>query len=240
MRGMKECVPGHTPSLSGEKTFILRVLFCRESVFSIQDSEWISRNEVAIFREVQCAVDETKEMEQPYAESKVKTYLCKMKGGKCTTASGVSTHGLLITSLGSFIGIGLVALLSSYYQLPLLLPSFGATAVLLYAACHVPMAQPRNVVGGHIISALAGVTVYQLFGGLWWTLALGVTLAIISMAVTNTLHPPGGATAFVAVYTGQDFGFVLSPVGLGAVCLILVALLVNNLSHRCRYPQYWF
>jgi len=167
-------------------------------------------------------------------------YLCKMKGGKCSSLNRIQLSNLLVTALGSLTGLGLVGVLSSHYKLPLLLPSFGASAVLLYAACHVPMAQPRNVIGGHILSALVGVAVYQIFGGEWWAISLGVTLAIVAMALTHTLHPPGGATAFVAVYTGQGFGFVLTPVALGAVCLVIIALLVNNLSPRHKYPEYWY
>ena len=187
--------------------------------------------------------DTIKQLDQvanPYIEKRIANYLCKMKGGKCNSLSHMSMSGLLITALGSFCGIGLVAFLAQFYRLPLLLPSFGASAVLLYAACHVPMAQPRNVIGGHLVSALMGVIVYQLFGDAWWSIALGVTLAIVAMTVTYTLHPPGGATAFVAVYTGQNFSFILSPVGIGAVCLILIALIVNNLSSERKYPDYWY
>lgn len=177
---------------------------------------------------------------QPPQSNIIKNYLCKMKGGKCSNLPKVSWTGCVVTASGCLLGIGLVALLADIYNLPLLLPSFGATAALLYAACHVPMAQPRNVIGGHLISALAGVTVYQLFGGFWWSIALGVTMAIMLMTITATLHPPGGATAFVAVYGGQNFDFILAPVGLGAVCLILVALIVNNLSRERKYPEYWY
>ena len=184
-------------------------------------------------------------MESMYKEkastgSFLKTYLCKMKGGRCQSLPEISMSGILISALGSFAGIGLVAILADYYSAPLLVPSLGASAVLLYAACHVPMAQPRNVIGGHLISAVSGVFVYQTLGGAWWSLALGVTLAITLMTVTHTLHPPGGATAFVAVYTGQNYGFILAPVGLGAICLILIAILVNNLSNSRKYPDYWF
>ncbi len=130
--------------------------------------------------------------------------------------------------------------MAAHYQLPLLVPSFGASAVLLYSACHVPMAQPRNVAGGHFFSALSGVLSYQLFGFSWWSVALGVTVAIILMALTGTLHPPGGATAFIAVFTRQDFGFIFLPVLAGAVILILIALLTNNLSSKRCYPHYWY
>lgn len=171
---------------------------------------------------------------------KLLRYLCKMKGGKCTSLPKVSWSGLLCSVLGSFMGVGLLTLLSDIYKLPLLLPSFGASAALLYGACHLPMAQPRNVIGGHLISAFTGVLVYQIFGDAWWAITLAVTMAIVIMTVTYTLHPPGGATAFLAVYTGQDFGFIMSPVGVGALCLVCIALLVNNLSSERKYPNYWY
>ena len=184
--------------------------------------------------------DQSTIKEIPCARDMIKTYLCKMKGGKCTNTIQINWPGVLLTALGSFAGVGLVAYLAFFYNLPLLFPSLGASAVLLYAACHVPMAQPRNVMGGHLISALVGVGTYQLLGMEWWTLSLGVTLAIVAMVVTQTLHPPGGATAFLAIYTGQGIGFVFSPVGTGVLCLVIIALLVNNLSSRRKYPEYWF
>jgi len=188
------------------------------------------------------AKNSTEQISPPESLSltRFRSYLCKMKGGKCSSHPKYSTVALSVTALGSFAGIGLVSLLATYYNLPLLLPSFGASAVLLYATCHVPMAQPRNLVGGHLISAFVGVSVFQLLGDVWWAVALGVSLAILTMAVTYTLHPPGGATAFVAVYTQQNFDFVISPVGLGAVCLLIIALLVNNVSCERKYPDYWF
>lgn len=180
------------------------------------------------------------EADRPHPGPALKHYLCKMKAGRCTELPRLTPRALLVATAGSFAGVGLVAFLAAHYKLPLLLPSFGATAVLLYAACHVPMAQPRNVVGGHLVSAVTGVAVYHLFGNAWWAIALGVALAILAMTVTYTLHPPGGATAFLAVYTARDFGFVLSPVGLGAVCLVLIALVINNLSREHKYPHYWY
>lgn len=167
-------------------------------------------------------------------------YLTKMKGGKLQCMLIPSWRELLVTAAGSLLGIGLVTLLAHLYNLPLMIPSFGASAVLLYAACHVPMAQPRNVVGGHMVSALAGVVVYSLLGSSWWSITVGVTLAIVLMALTRTLHPPGGATAFMAVSTGQGWKFVFMPVATGVLCLVLMAILVNNISPERQYPQYWY
>lgn len=170
----------------------------------------------------------------------IKAYLHKMKGGRCVNLPRTSLPDLLVTAVGCLAGLGMVCLLSAHYKLPLLLPSFGASAVLLYAACHTPMAQPRNVIGGHVLSALTGVAAYKLLGGEWWAITVGVTLAILVMTVTHTLHPPGGATAFMAIYNGRDFSFVISPVGVGVVLLVIIAVIVNNLSSNRKYPQFWF
>ncbi|HXX57429.1 MAG TPA: HPP family protein [Thermodesulfovibrionales bacterium] len=179
----------------------------------------------------------------------LKGYFSKMKGG-AQSPPGVGWAEVLWSLVGSSIGIGICAYLSARYceprDLTLIIGSFGASAVLVYGAIKSPLAQPRNVIGGHILSALAGVASYQLFGGtLWIAAALGVSFAIVVMLITKTLHPPGGATALIAVIGGKkihDLGFLyaLLPAGAGALILLAVALLVNNLSANRRYPEYWF
>ncbi len=144
---------------------------------------------------------------------------------------------MLIAIIGSFIGIGITSYLTLRYNIALLVPSLGASAVLLYAVSHVPMAQPKNVLGGHIISAAVGVTVYQLCGLSWWTLSLGVTLAVAGMMLTDTLHPPGGATAFAAIFSKQNYSFILEPVALGVLILVIVAFILHNISGHRRYPR---
>lgn len=159
-----------------------------------------------------------------------------VRKGQSHEESGYSFSQLATAWIGSFIGIAMIAFLSLHYNLELLVPSFGASAVLLYGAPHSPMAQPKNVLGGHLISAFVGVTVYQIFGYAWWSLAIGVSLAIISMMMTDTTHPPGGATAFVSIYMRQDYSFMFTPVLAGLIILMVVALAVNKLSGRLKYP----
>ena len=171
-----------------------------------------------------------------------------MKGG-AKSPPGIGGTELLWSWLGSVIGIGMCAYLSSTYfeprDLSLLIGSFGASAVLVYAAIKSPLAQPRNLVGGHVISGLVGVACYQVSGGtIWLAAALAVSLAIVSMLATKTLHPPGGATALIAVIGGvkvHNLGYLYAflPAGAGAIILMIVALLVNNLSKNRRYPEYW-
>ncbi len=172
-----------------------------------------------------------------------------MKGG-AKIPPGISVYELLWSWVGAVIGIGLCGYLSSYYfeprELSLLIGSFGASAVLVYAAIKSPLAQPRNLVGGHVLSALVGVACCQLLGDtVWLAAAMAVSVAIVVMLATKTLHPPGGATALIAVIGGpkvHNLGFLYAfvPAGAGAMILLVVALIVNNLSKNRRYPEYWF
>lgn len=128
----------------------------------------------------------------------------------------------------------------------MLIGSFGASAVLAYGAVRSPLAQPRNLVGGHVVSAVIGVTAWKLLhADPWLAPAVAVATAIAVMHLTRTLHPPGGATALIAVI-GSDqihavgYTYVLVPATLGPVVMLMVALIINNLSTTRRYPEIWW
>lgn len=154
----------------------------------------------------------------------------------------------LWTFLGAFTGIGLIGLLQSNFLSPtdnlFLIGSFGASSVLIYGIINSPLAQPRNLVGGHLICALVGVTVHKLIPDeLWLAAALSVALCIVLMQITKTLHPPGGATALIANIGSEKikamgYLYVLSPVLSGVLILLLVALIFNNLTSHRKYPHH--
>lgn len=161
----------------------------------------------------------------------------------------IDTKEHILTFLGSFVGIGLIGLLNSKYFVAsdnlFLLASFGASSVLIYGIINSPLAQPRNLIGGHVVSAIVGVTIHKLVPGeLWLACALSVSISIVLMQVTKTLHPPGGATALLANMGSEKikamgYLFVLTPVFSGVLILLAVALIFNNLRHR-RYPHQRF
>jgi CBS domain-containing membrane protein len=150
------------------------------------------------------------------------------------------------TFLGAFLGIGLIGLLSQYQvapvDAPLLIGSFGASSVLVYGVINSPLAQPRNLLGGHVLSAFIGVTIHRLIPEeLWLAAALAVSLAIVGMQITKTLHPPGGATALIAIIGSPKlkalgYWYVVTPVLTGALLLLLVAVVVNKLAPTRHYP----
>ena len=150
--------------------------------------------------------------------------------------------------LGSFVGIGILAYIQSIHfkgnDAVYLIGSFGASSVLVYGIIQSPFSQPRNLVGGHLISAFVGVTVHKLAPDIIWIAApLAVSFAIILMQITKTLHPPGGATALIAII-GSDkikslgYMYVLSPVLVGVLILLIIALIFNNMTANRYYPTH--
>jgi CBS-domain-containing membrane protein len=176
-------------------------------------------------------------------------YFQKMRGGGQSPPK-VGPAEVLWSWIGSFLGLAAVSILHfnilDQTGLMMIIGSFGASAVLIYGAIRSPLAQPRNLLGGHILSAIIGVTAFQLLGGQpWLAAAMAVSTSIALMHLTKTLHPPGGATALIAVIGGESvhslgYLYVVIPTALGASVMLIVALLVNNIPKGRKYPEFWF
>lgn len=149
--------------------------------------------------------------------------------------------------LGAALGLaftGLVARLLLTGQIsaaPLLIPPIGASAVLVFAIPASPLAQPRAVVGGNLLSAVIGVTAALLLPHPLLAAIAAAGVATIAMLLTRTLHPPGGAVALGAALAGtgaglSSYGHALLPVGLCSVLLTLAAVVYVNLTGR-SYPH---
>ncbi|MBA4853872.1 HPP family protein [Emticicia sp. BO119] len=147
---------------------------------------------------------------------------------------------------GAFVGIGLIAFFQSkiltQFENIFLIGSFGASSVLIYGAIQSPLAQPRNLIGGHVISAFIGVSIYHLLPDIIWiTAPMAVSVSIVMMQITKTLHPPGGATALIAVAGSEKikalgFLYIISPVLTGSLILLSIALIFNNITTHRTYP----
>jgi len=153
---------------------------------------------------------------------------------------------IFLSFLGSFLGLSIISYIHFNFfnseDIVLLIGSFGATCVLIYGAIQSPLAQPRNLIGGHLISAFIGVSIYKIFPDtLWLSASLAVALSIVFMQITKTLHPPGGATALIAVIGSPaiknlGYTYMVVPVLSGVLILLFVALVVNNLTKNRQYP----
>jgi len=145
-------------------------------------------------------------------------------------------------------GLGIFLLALALHLLPqpelplLLLGSMAASAVLLYAVPHSPLAQPWNLIGGHLVSALAGWITISFVHDPLTAAGVAVGSAIFLMYVMDCLHPPGAATALTLVLGATQFlqmggGWTLTIVGANAFISLLLALTINNALPRRHYPQ---
>jgi CBS-domain-containing membrane protein len=141
--------------------------------------------------------------------------------------------------LGSFVAIGVLAVCSGGFHLALLLGSFGASCGLIFGFPDGPFSQPRNIIGGHVLSTAVGLACAQLLGHEWYSVALAVGLAVALMLAAGLMHPPAGSNPVIVYLLQPGWSFLLFPTLVGAVILVLIALLFVNLTREARWPKFW-
>ncbi|MGB5178430.1 MAG: HPP family protein, partial [Gammaproteobacteria bacterium] len=170
--------------------------------------------------------------------------LCKYLG---IESSPVSHTERLVSALGSVLVIACIFLISRATLGPtaalLIVPSMGASAVLLFAVPHGALSQPWNVFGGHILSAFIGVSCALVFSNEIMAASAAVGIAVGVMHYLRCIHPPGGATALAAVIGGEathalGYQFVFTPVMINALVMLAVAVAFNFVFPWRRYPAW--
>ena len=142
----------------------------------------------------------------------------------------------LLASIGAFLCIFSLAYLSSFDpSIIWLIPPFGASMVLVMGVHESPLAQPKNILFGHVLSALSGVVIFALLGSSPLSLGIAVALSVFVMASFNIIHPPAGANPIIAILGGKGIGFVLMPVAIGAIFIVIFAIIYNRMIGR-NYP----
>lgn len=142
--------------------------------------------------------------------------------------------------VGGFLGILLLMYLTKWSGSSWIMAPFGATCVLLFALPASPLAQPRNIIGGHLISTFIGLLFINLMGESILSVSLAVGLSIAAMQALRITHAPAGADPIVIILSGiYGFDFLLNPVLSGSVALVMVGIVVNNAGTNLRWPHYW-
>lgn len=153
----------------------------------------------------------------------------------------------MISAIGGFLGILGIFMISlstvGSYSAAIIVASMGATAVLLFAVPHSPLSQPWPLFGGHIVSAIIGVTCAKYITNDVLAASMAVGIAIGAMYYLECIHPPGGATALSAVIGGESvtalgYQYVITPILLNVAIIFLVSILFNSLFHWRRYPTF--
>ena len=172
----------------------------------------------------------------------------KLKGGQDKRLPIPPLREIIWSFIGAFLGILSVSVLNQWLSpeinLPLLVGSFGASAVLIFAVVESKLSQPRNFIGGQVISAIVGVIVRLIIHVTWVAEPVGMSLSLVAMLLTSTTHPPGGATALIIcsspiIPKWAGFSYVVTVL-FGSLMMQIVALVVNNLNPSRQYPTFWY
>lgn len=166
------------------------------------------------------------------------TFLSKLKGG-ASRPPATPPAAMTKAALGGFIAIALVALLSQASGDPWVLGSLGASCVMLFGFPDLPFSQPRHVIGGHVLSSIIGLACLTAFGATWWGMAIALALALAAMMFLRVAHPPAGSNPIIIFLSAPGWGFVWFPTLAGALAIVGVALIYNNLTRETPFPKYW-
>jgi CBS domain-containing membrane protein len=117
----------------------------------------------------------------------------------------------------------------------------GASAVILFIMPNSPLAQPWPLVGGHLVSAIIGITCAQLFSDTIFASAFASGGSVLAMLLLRCLHPPSAATALTPIIAGDpvsfaNYSFVLMPVGINVVIMLVMAIVINRWVLHYEYP----
>lgn len=141
--------------------------------------------------------------------------------------------------LGAAIAIGVMEFLSAELSYPLAVIPFATSIVLVIGAPDAVPAQPRALIGGHLVATLTGFAVLATCGSHPWAAALAVGLAVLMMFLTGTFHPPAGIDPLLVVSAGLPWTFIIAPVFAGTLMLTAFAFVWHRWVRREAWPQSW-
>lgn len=156
--------------------------------------------------------------------------------------SGLNRQTLIkgaIAGLGAAIAIGVMEWFSLASHFPLAVIPFATSIVLVIGSPDAEPAQPRALIGGHLVSTLVGLMVLKVTGPNAWAAAAGVGLAVLAMYLTGTFHPPAGINPLLVILNNLPWSFVLAPVFVGVLMLTGFAFVWHRLNRLHGWPQRW-
>ncbi|WP_321817518.1 MULTISPECIES: HPP family protein [unclassified Paraburkholderia] len=148
----------------------------------------------------------------------------------------VQAGSIALAGLGAFVALALVGTLAQKSAQPWMLGSFGATCVLLFGFPASPFSQPRNIIGGHVLTSLTGLLCLHLFGPGYMPMACAAACALMLMMLTRTVHPPAGSNPVIIFMAQPGWSFLLLPTLLGAVALALTGWVYWSIVKRGSWP----
>jgi CBS-domain-containing membrane protein len=149
-------------------------------------------------------------------------------------------RAILAGAAGGAVAIGAMEFFAMRSSMPVMAVPFATSIVLVLGSPEVEAAQPRALIGGHLLATLIGLLVVKLIGPEPWAAAVAVGLAMIAMHATRTFHPPAGIDPLLVVVNNAPWSFVLLPVAAGALMLAAFAYAWHLAVRRFDWPTRWW
>lgn len=147
---------------------------------------------------------------------------------------------LAVIAAGGALASWLMYFLADLAAMQLMLVPFATSILLVMGTPEAEPAQPRALIGGHLISTLAGIAVLYCFGSSPLAAAFAVGLAMLAMHLTGSFHPPAGIDPFIVVHYAMPGTYLLMPVLAGVLLLAAFAFGWHNLWRRGAWPRQWW
>ncbi len=169
----------------------------------------------------------------------ISQYVKKMSGGAALPQMA-KLPSVILAGLGGMAAIAVVSSITELTTFHVIMAPFGASCFLAFAVPESPLAQPRNIIFGHLVSTAVGLVVLDMMGTGWLAMSIAVGIAIILMQLTRTGHAPAAADPLVVLTIAPSWEFLLYPTLTGGVLIAMVAVIFNNMRPGVRYPTYWW
>jgi CBS-domain-containing membrane protein len=146
----------------------------------------------------------------------------------------------VIGAVGGAVAVAIMQLLSSRHGIPLFVIPFASSITMVMGTPDTAPAQPRQLIGGHLVCTLVGLVVLRVVGPAPWAAAVAVGLSILAMHLTRTYHPPAGVDPVIVVTNDMSWSYLVAPIGAGVLLLAGFAYCWHNLFRRQAWPLRWF
>ena len=133
--------------------------------------------------------------------------------------------------------IGLLSLLTYETSTGLwLMISFGPTAFIAIVLYKNDIAQPSNILFGHLICIIVGIFFNEILGASFITLGFSVGVSVTLMIYLKSVHPPAAANPLIALLSDVSFEYILFPVVFGSLLIIILSIIINKFILHRKYP----
>jgi CBS-domain-containing membrane protein len=139
---------------------------------------------------------------------------------------------MALACLFTFVTILGLSLAADATKLKLLIPPFGASAVMIFIFPQGPFSKIQSLVGGHLLTSGVGLGFYYFFPDSTIALALAVTMGLLGMLLTKTLHPAAGGNPILVYLLKAGPSFLIAPILIGTLFLALMGWLYGLLQRE--------